>query len=303
MIRRNKEPKTIESAAKVIFDTLNRNTRRSYLKCWKVWRESVGGLVQGTETSNEARLLLMRLKNRQTATGTKVALSTVRNYIVILKAIYDRLEEVGAVAANPFRPLLREVKKGSTGERRPTRLTPFEAVDKMIQACVSVRAPVQSRAMLAILYGAGRRVGELRKIQLSDIHYTDGGHLYIQLRETKNGNDFAAVIPDNYKGYIEEAVALAKSEKRVRLFSWYNQKTFYRHFKELAQMIGLGELSPHSGRATAITYLLSAGMDYQQVKEFSGHSSIQMVAHYDKRRFEKDNSPALKINFSCADMA
>lgn len=297
----NKEPNTIEASASVIFDTLNRNTRRSYLKCWKVWRESVGGLVQGNETSNEARLLLMRLKSKQTRTGAQVALSTVRNYIVILKAIYDRLEEVGAVTTNPFRPLLREVKKGSTGDRRPTKLTPFEAVDEMFNACANVKAPVQCRAMLSILYGAGRRIGELKRIQVSDIKYTEGGHLYIQLRETKNGNDFAAVIPDNYKAYIEEARDLAIQERRPRLFEWYNQKTFYRHFKELAEMVGLEDVTPHSGRATAITYLLSAGMDYQQVKEFSGHSSIQMVAHYDKRRFEKDNSPALKINFGGGD--
>jgi integrase len=74
--------------------------------------------------------------------------------------------------------------------------------------------------------------------------------------------------------------------------------TIYRIFKEYAAKVGLPpDMAPHSARATAITKLLSDGMSYREVQEFSRHSSIQMVEHYDKRTWAIDKSPSKSLRF------
>jgi integrase len=62
--------------------------------------------------------------------------------------------------------------------------------------------------------------------------------------------------------------------------------------------VGAGpHVTPHSARATAITKLLTDGIPHREVQAFSRHASIQMVEHYDKRRFDVERSPAKGLEF------
>jgi integrase len=78
-----------------------------------------------------------------------------------------------------------------------------------------------------------------------------------------------------------------------------SESTLYRRFKEICVRVGLeGDFTPHCARATAITQLLNQGFSHRDIKEFSRHSSIQMVEQYDKRRTSIDDSIAKKLSFS-----
>ena len=67
---------------------------------------------------------------------------------------------------------------------------------------------------------------------------------------------------------------------------------------------GIGKLSPHDLRRTAITRALDQGLSYRQVRMMSGHKSVEMVVRYDHQRenlefnavnfldYEEKNDPA-----------
>lgn len=283
---KDKNNKRINKALDSIFKGVPVNTRRAMVAKWRAWSKHNKG-IDGKETVGDARSFIASLKKKG------IAQSSIHHYAIILKGIYEKLIDYTVLDENIFEKVAKQTKKGSVGLRRPTKLTPFEKVMEMLEACEKLKHTEVKQAILAILYGAGRRLGELEKIELNDLHKTDAGHLYITLRETKNGQDFNAVIPDDLAEYVYTLAECRRKEGETKLFK-ESYKTLYRYFKDVANACGL-DVSPHSGRATAITYLLDKGMDYQQVKEFSGHASINTVSLYDKRRYQKDKSPALAI--------
>lgn len=273
----------IDNALTIIMESMPKNTKRALVGRWKKWRACLGGKVKGIEGSLEVRMFL----NQEIKSG--VAQSTIAYDMEILKATYDKLLDMEVVKKNPFRQIANDVKKGSRGLIRPTKLTPFESVQKLF----AIAEDKEDLAMLAFLYGGGRRIGEMENILKKDIQFTNQKHIFIKLKNTKGAKDIDAVIPDWCARYILDLARDCKENEKVFKYSY---KTHYRRFKKLAARIGL-DVAPHSGRATAITYLLDKGCDYQQVKCFSGHASVRMVEWYDKRRFEKDSSPALILNY------
>ena len=72
----------------------------------------------------------------------------------------------------------------------------------------------------------------------------------------------------------------------------------YKLFKGYCMRAGAGRFAtPHSARATAITKLLSDGLNHREVQEFSRHASVQMVEVYDKRRLGVDQNPAKTLKY------
>jgi integrase/recombinase XerD len=61
-----------------------------------------------------------------------------------------------------------------------------------------------------------------------------------------------------------------------------------------AEYGGVGKLSPHDLRRTAITRALDQGLSYRQVQMMSGHKDPKTVMRYDKGRENLDLSA---VNF------
>jgi integrase/recombinase XerD len=59
---------------------------------------------------------------------------------------------------------------------------------------------------------------------------------------------------------------------------------------------GLGHLSPHDLRRTAITRALDQGLSYRQVQMMSGHRDPKTVMRYDHGR---ENLDLNAVNFLC----
>ena len=54
--------------------------------------------------------------------------------------------------------------------------------------------------------------------------------------------------------------------------------------RKWADFTGIGKVSPHDLRRTAITRALDQGLSYRQVRMMSGHKSVEMVVRYDHQR-------------------
>ncbi|HYE74045.1 MAG TPA: tyrosine-type recombinase/integrase [Blastocatellia bacterium] len=61
-----------------------------------------------------------------------------------------------------------------------------------------------------------------------------------------------------------------------------------------ADFTGIGKVSPHDLRRTAITRALDQGLSYRQVRMMTGHKSLEMVVRYDHNR---ENLDLNAVNF------
>jgi integrase/recombinase XerD len=306
------------------------NTRRTYKARWESWSTYLDNKFTGSEDERTAKRFVAWLRSKPSQRAIKAAFkgikldekvseSTVRAYVDTLKSIYDKLVRAKAVKENPFTNLAHEMKRTKNGDRRPTQCTDFRTIPRLFDLCSDcTKEGIRNAAMLAILYGAGRRASDVLALNVEDVRATQSGVHYLVLHHTKNGQPMEPVLPPWCAGYVTRLV-----EQRIkegahplsRLFvSYYSDgqphdgwsmKTLYRTFKDLLAEAGITNVGTHSGRATAITKLLSektpAGgplYSYREIQEFSGHSSVAMVEKYDKRFFGKDNSPAHHLNYT-----
>ena len=65
---------------------------------------------------------------------------------------------------------------------------------------------------------------------------------------------------------------------------------------------GIGKLSPHDLRRTAITRALDQGLSYRQVQMMSGHEDPKTVLRYDQNRENLDQNALNLLNYDEYDL-
>jgi site-specific recombinase XerD len=253
-----------------------------------------------------------RFKHRLQA--EKVSKYTISQRATILHSLYKFLIRYGVADHDPFLPSLDKFRKAKSGDRRATEMVPFEKV-KLLLDIPSPFTPegMRDRCLLALLFGCGLRISEALGLLLCDIKQTVEGAWYLLLRNTKSQHCQQQPLPEwvaeRVISYIKQRADKEQAEQHHTLFSAYRPyggvtgaltvTKAYRIFRAYMRDAGLPPAySPHSARATAITKLLSVNdMTYREVQEFSRHSNVQMLQVYDKRRFNIENSPGLKLTY------
>ena len=219
------------------------------------------------------------------------------------------------VTLNPFDSDRVPAPSPHSGRKRPTEMVDFSLVKKII-SLPDTKQPkgIRDRALLALLFGAGLRRGEVIKLRLADVKRTPRGTTFLYLRSTKAKRDAEQAIPSWAANFLAELVAVRRAHKAQDgdyLFVSFRGKGglvetnhplsshgIYQLFKAYCRAAGAGShVSPHSARATAITRLLDEGVSHRDVQEFSRHASVQMVEVYDKRRVGVDQNPAKDLDY------
>ena len=62
----------------------------------------------------------------------------------------------------------------------------------------------------------------------------------------------------------------------------------YMSFAAAGVQSGIGKVTPHQLRASAITWLRGKGHAAEDIQRISGHSSVEMVLFYDKTPMENN---------------
>ena len=142
---------------------------------------------------------------------------------------------------------------------------------------------LRDKAVFAILYGAGARIGEA--LALNRSAFPSGGQVRLLGKGRKER--MAPILP-----MVEDAVAayiaacpyallqdgpLFVGAKGKRLSPGVAQ----RRMRELRAIIGLDErATPHALRHSFATHLLGAGGDLRTIQELLGHSSLSTTQQY-----------------------
>lgn len=246
--------------------------------------------------------------------ANKASRSTVYHKLAVIKEIYHLLQEQGHINHNPLSAAVNQYRGcgSALGDRRPTELVPFEYVSKILDA--PSRQTQEGRrdgCYLALLFGCALRNGEAAKLKIGDVIELRSGELALKLHETKNHSDAIQPVPKSVREAVSAYVAARKAENGratdpLLVQYWHDRPQSYhmdkrvlaRLFHKYMKACGVpGRVTPHSARATAITYLLERGIPHREVRKFSRHSTIAMVERYDKLRDAGAEAVAAEIDY------
>ena len=211
------------------------------------------------------------LDNYQKASGaSKVTVDNIRR---ILSSFFSWLEEEFYIIKSPVRRI-HKVKTGKVVKETYSD----EALELMRDSCENPR----DLALIDILASTGMRVGELVKLNRSDID--------IQNREcivTGKGNKQRIVYFDartkiHLQNYLRERtdsdnalfVTLLAPHKRLQISG------VEIRLRQIGRALNMTKVHPHKFRRTLATMAIDKGMPIEQVQHLLGHQSLDTTLQY-----------------------
>jgi integrase/recombinase XerD len=147
---------------------------------------------------------------------------------------------------------------------------------------------LRDRAAVAVLYGAGLRVGELVRLTLGD-YDADAGVLAI--REAKGGKDREVTLGPAARADLDRYLAEGRpflAHRRGHAFLFVNHRggraghyTIRHHFKKVQRRAGLTRVRAcHALRHACASHMLAGGADLCTVQKLLGHASLLSTSIY-----------------------
>lgn len=255
------------------------------------------------------------IRTKKTGLENTQSNATIAMKLSALRRMYRMAIGAGLLAKNPFDSDQIPPPARDSGRKRPTEMLDFKMVKSVLnQPDQKTAKGMRDAALLTILFGGALRRSEAANLRIGDVKKTPAGTTFLNLRATKAKKDARQPLPDWAACILEKLLLQRRAEKALDgdfVFIGYAGKGgcvatrsrisisgIYQMFKFYCKKAGVSPfITPHSARATAITKLLSDGMTHNEVKQFSRHSSVQMVEVYDKRRMSVDENPAKGLKF------
>lgn len=207
---------------------------------------------------------------QQKSGASKVTIDNVRR---ILSSFFAWLEEENHIIKSPVRRI-HKVKTGKTVKETYSD----EVLEIMRDACETDR----DLAMIDILASTGMRVGELVKLNKSDIDYDARECIVFGKGDKERIVYFDARTKIHLSRYISGRtdnnpalfVSLQAPHERLQISG------VEIRLRELGRKLGLDKVHPHKFRRTLATMAIDKGMPIEQVQQLLGHQSIDTTLQY-----------------------
>ncbi len=212
--------------------------------------------------------------------------ASIERHLASARSFFQYLVKQEAVGFNPAR-LVRSPKK----EKKLPKVLSVEEVFALLDSprgedVLSVR----DRAILELFYASGIRVGELRKLNFSDL---DLDQKLIRVMG-KGGKERVVLINDLAAQKIREWLKLRPKLVRRAIDPDAEQAVFLSHHRKRITKVGIEQMlkkylrqsgilrpaTPHSLRHSFATHLLDSGMDLRSIQDLLGHSSLSTTQKY-----------------------
>lgn len=292
-------------AAGFIQKSVSNETRRAYRTAIAEFFHFARGAHPGEVTPVQVAAWRDQLK------GKRKRASTIAFKLSVLRSFFEYLRAAGQITLNPATTKLvspPQVPQESAGRA----LTPKEVGYLLAGPDRAKPEGARDHALMLLMLRLGLRVSEVCALRVSSIKWSHGRWT---LRCTiKGGRERTLPVPNDVKKAVDEYIRTdAKRRDRHRsngedpfLFqpiSNYRTLVFDKGLStraawnivaRWADYGGVGKLSPHDLRRTAITKALDQGLTYRQVQMMSGHKDPKTVMRYDHGR---ENMEQNAINF------
>ncbi len=200
---------------------------------------------------------------------TPLAIATINRRMACLKHFFHKAEEWGLIVENPAR-----CTKLHKENNRRLRFLTIEECKILLSCCPSLTL----KQIVELALNTGMRKGELLGLEWENINLRRG---FLEILDQKNGE--YDTIPLN-----ERALEILRSIPR-RLDSKFvfpgkkpgkPFKDLKRQFETAVKKANLNDVTFHTLRHTAASYLVMEGIDLTTVKEILRHKSISMTLRY-----------------------
>ncbi len=244
-------------------------------------------------------------------TVKKRSASTVALKLSVIRSMYDYLQLAGYVSQNPA--LTKLVPPPALPEDLRGRALSLKEVRYLLSGPDRARPEgARDYALLLLMLKTSLRVSEACGLKASSIKWSHGR--WVIKFKVKGGRERTMPLPAEVKKAIDEYLKLDRS-RRSKLHSdgpdsaifqpIVNYRTLvfdrpisaqmaWQIVRKWGRFTGVGKLSPHDLRRTAITRALDQGLSYRQVQMMSGHRDPKTVMRYDHGRENMDQNA---VNF------
>lgn len=219
-------------------------------------------------TTDDLRMYLDEYQKESGA--SKVTIDNIRR---ILSSFFSWLEDEDYIVKSPVRRI-HKVKTCKTVKETYSD----EALELMRDNSECVR----DLAIIDMLASTGIRVGELVKLNRSDIDFENRECIVLGKGNKQRKVYFDARTKIHLQNYLK-----TRTDDQEALFVSL-QKPFNRllisgveiRLRELGQKLDLNKVHPHKFRRTLATMAIDKGMPIEQVQQLLGHQSVDTTLQY-----------------------
>ncbi len=198
---------------------------------------------------------------------------TVDNIRRNISSFFSWLEEEDYILKSP----MRRIHKIKT-QKTVKNIISDEEIEKLRDNCKNIR----DTAMVDLLYSTGIRVGELVKLNIEDINFSERECVVFGKGDKERKVYFDAKSKIHLKNYIE-----SRNDDNPALFVTLNApydrlriSGVEIRIRELGRRLNLEKIHPHKFRRTMATRAIDKGMPIEQVQKLLGHSQIDTTMQY-----------------------
>lgn len=200
----------------------------------------------------------------------KVTIDNIRRN---LSSFFSWLEDENYILKSPVRRIHR-VKVSTSVKETYTD----EELEMLRDNCAEVR----DLAMIDLLASTGMRVGELVRLNRSDVDFTERECVVFGKGDKERVVYFDARTKIHLQSYLNERVdsnpalfvGLRFPYIRLQIGGVENR------LKQMGEALNIHKVHPHKFRRTMATVAIDKGMPIEQVQKLLGHEKIDTTLHY-----------------------
>ena len=205
--------------------------------------------------------------------NSSAGMVTIDNIRRTLSSFFAWLENEDYIVKSP----VRRIHKVKTTRRVKETLTD-ENLEKLRDTCSNVR----DLAILELLISTGMRVGELTRLNISDMNFQERSCIVLGKGNSEREVYFSA----KSKMYIEKYLETRTDDNEalfVSLIKPYNRLGISGVeilIRNLGREANINKVHPHKFRRTMATMAIDKGMPIEQVQKLLGHIKIDTTMEY-----------------------
>ena len=205
--------------------------------------------------------------------NSSAGMVTIDNIRRTLSSFFAWLENEDYIVKSP----VRRIHKVKTTRRVKETLTD-ENLEKLRDTCSNVR----DLAILELLISTGMRVGELTRLNISDMNFQERSCIVLGKGNSEREVYFSAKSKMYIKKYLETRTD-DNEALFVSLIKPYNRlgiSGIEILIRNLGKDANINKVHPHKFRRTMATMAIDKGMPIEQVQKLLGHIKIDTTMEY-----------------------
>lgn len=199
--------------------------------------------------------------------------TTIDNVRRNISSFFSWLEEEDYILKSPMRRIHKIRSKKAV-----KKVITDEEIERLRDGCTCLR----DVAMIDLLYSTGIRVGELVRLNVSDINFNERECVVFGKGDKERRVYFDAKAKIHLQDYLN-----SRNDDNPALFVTLD-RPFDRlkisgveiRLRELERSLNLEKIHPHKFRRTMATRAIDKGMPIEQVQKILGHSQIDTTMQY-----------------------